>query len=376
MKTRSEITADHNSIKILYFSCVPWGWIRQRPHFVAEGLAKDYLVDYCYVSGLKRFDSVKNKFSNYNLKIKRIFKPPFLNYFSWFNIIVLTLQLKILLKKYDILWINGRCELFQKFFNAVLKKPFIIYDCLDDQLEFSLPKNNATIKEKIADGERNIVQHADLVFCSSQTLTNKIRTRYNIKKNIYLVNNAMNISAYQPQPVTQKNNTERFVITYIGTISEWFDFESLLITLQLYSNIEYHLYGARDFKIPNHPSIKYKGTLEHSEVFKVMATSDALIMPFKINELIRSVDPVKIYEYIFSGKPVISTNYEETKKFEAFVHLYNDQHELNELISNLTNEKLKPKVSEENRIKFGNSNSWDERLKIIFENIEQLFQLV
>ena len=32
-------------MKILYLMHVPWGWIKQRPHFFAEYLANDFAVD-------------------------------------------------------------------------------------------------------------------------------------------------------------------------------------------------------------------------------------------------------------------------------------------------------------------------------------------
>ena len=30
--------------KLLYLMHVPWSWIKQRPHFIAEELSKDYIV--------------------------------------------------------------------------------------------------------------------------------------------------------------------------------------------------------------------------------------------------------------------------------------------------------------------------------------------
>ena len=34
--------------QILYLMHIPWGWIKQRPHFFAEKLAKDVIVDVKY----------------------------------------------------------------------------------------------------------------------------------------------------------------------------------------------------------------------------------------------------------------------------------------------------------------------------------------
>lgn len=42
-----------NKSKILYIMHVPWGWIKQRPHFFAEYLNKDFDVDVVYKKPLK-----------------------------------------------------------------------------------------------------------------------------------------------------------------------------------------------------------------------------------------------------------------------------------------------------------------------------------
>ena len=34
--------------KILYLMNIPWGWVKQRPHFIAEYLSKDFIVDVYY----------------------------------------------------------------------------------------------------------------------------------------------------------------------------------------------------------------------------------------------------------------------------------------------------------------------------------------
>jgi hypothetical protein len=104
-----------------------------------------------------------------------------------------------------------------------------------------------------------------------------------------------------------------------------------------------------------------------------MVFSDALIMPFKPNELIRSVDPVKIYEYIYSGRPVIAILYEGTKKFEPYAYLYKDKNEMDEFINDLRHKRLIIKLSEQDRIKFGEENCWEKRLDIINIKIKLLF---
>jgi hypothetical protein len=51
----------------------------------------------------------------------------------------------------------------------------------------------------------------------------------------------------------------------------------------------------------------------HTRVKSIMAEADILFMPFQVTDLIQSVNPVKLYEYIYSNKASISVGYDETE---------------------------------------------------------------
>ena len=86
-----------------------------------------------------------------------------------------------------------------------------------------------------------------------------------------------------------------------------------------------------------------------------MRYAKALIMPFKVNELIKSVNPVKIYEYIWMGLPVIAPYYGETEKFSDYIYLYNNPDDF-----------IKKKTKEENRL-FAESKQWKNRCQEILK---------
>ena len=48
----------------------------------------------------------------------------------------------------------------------------------------------------------------------------------------------------------------------------------------------------------NSDKVIFHGPIEHSRLIENKELYDVLIMPFIRNELIESVDPVKLYEYI------------------------------------------------------------------------------
>ena len=107
----------------------------------------------------------------------------------------------------------------------------------------------------------------------------------------------------------------------------------------------------------------------HDMVFAVMEHSDALIMPFVLNELILSVNPVKLYEYIYSSKPCLAPRYGESEAFGDYVYLYESKEECCRTINELINGKG-AKHSKDENITFALSNTWKERV----EQIEKIIQ--
>ena len=144
------------------------------------------------------------------------------------------------------------------------------------------------------------------------------------------------------------------------------DFSLLKKIVACFSDVEIFLFGPTEINIPQIEHVYYCGKVEHDLVFKIMDIADGLIMPFVINELIMSVNPVKLYEYIYSGKPSIAPSYVESLPFEKYVFLYSDASECIEIVDKIHSTKLGKADILECR-KFCNENTWDSRLNEIYD---------
>ena len=110
--------------------------------------------------------------------------------------------------------------------------------------------------------------------------------------------------------------------------------------------------------------------MEHSELIKFSLNADAFIMPFKLSKLIYSVDPVKLYEYLIYGKPVISIFYPELNYFKKFIIFYKD----NKNILSVFKKILKNKFIKNTKLidKFLSENTWKQRSKVINEELQKM----
>jgi hypothetical protein len=353
--------------RILYIMHIPWDSIKQRPHFIAEELNKLYDIKVIYPSLLK---SKKNKILNdsSNISLSKVFELPLrgrLFFVRKLNEIFLFLYYKLTIIFYrpNFIWM---CFPNHSQFVPENKKYKIIYDCMDDAPEFFF--KNKVEKRRMLKKEKDLVSKSEIVFASSVNLKNILIRRYgNIHSKIHLVRNAFNGKIISDK--SEKEGTSFPIkICYVGAIASWFDFESLAYCLNSNNNIEFHIIGpihgdSGQFK---HARMIYHGAINHEELPTYVEKYDALIMPFKINDLILSVDPVKLYEYINFNKPIFSIYYDEIKRFSNFVKFYNSKQELLQLLSN-GDELLNKKYSHKARYDFLSDNTWQIRAVKIHE---------
>lgn len=369
---------------ILYLMHIPWGWIKQRPHFFAEKLAEDAVVDVKYKQPFKvtkKHLLTSNSETISNLFIDSFFmfpwhKLPILKYFTleWSQSLSLRFSLKRK-AKYDFIWLTSPA--LYPYIGAVNKGAKIIYDCMDDIAEFPSSKSSPVYCEQLVNWEIGLMKHADIVLCSSAYLKEKVISRSGIDRDIHVINNAISlprIASFDsyPSKVQEAINLLKLPkcsLLYIGTISQWFDFKLICEALDKNKDVQLVLVGPKDCEIPSHKQLHYIGSVERQYIYSLMEQASALVMPFIVNELIRSVNPVKMYEYIYMEKPIIAPHYGEMEKFLPYVNLYHSNEEFMSLVTQLCEGELQITTEKGKEMKaFAEKNTWESR----YEEVKKL----
>lgn len=357
----------------MYIMNVDWDWIKQRPHFIAQYLSRTHDVVVLYPFAWRRAHLAKN--DREGAKLYPFFRLPFGGRFVFIaklNALLFRIMAKLFLKWYrpDVVWISSP-ELFEylpKHFPARL-----IYDCMDDVLAFPA---NALRRDILAANENELIAVCSHVFCSSGNLRNKLIKRAGHAEKYTIVRNAFEPSAFSKLNVSAEIKKEKtYVLGYVGTISSWLDFEALIRIVREFTPLEIHLLGPMEnvgMPLPQHERIKYLGAVRHGDIQARVCGVDALMMPFHVTELIQSVDPVKLYEYVFFDKPIVSVRYPEIERFSDFVDFYANHDELVGIIDRYLNDGFKKKYSNEARDRFITANTWAQRVVSIEEKLDQL----
>lgn len=345
--------------KILYLMGIDWYWIKQRPQIIAEYLNKDFDITVVYVKEIFQKQSLR---ANKD-ELPKSIAVPIIPYRDKNKIAfgiqnVLFHNIKKQVNDYDIIWI-GHPLLYRYIPNTFRGK--LVYDCMDNHEALC---NDKKIRATIHETEGKLINDADLIFASSLGLKKKIEQKCLMKKHekVILIRNGVTFDKIHiPQNQNYKEK-EKVKIGYFGTISEWFDFSVIEKSLKENSNIEYYLWGPTSRSdLQKNERIKFKGVIEHHCLWEKIKNMDCLIMPFKINEIIEDVDPVKLYEYISMGKPIISVYYDEIERFDPYVYFYSTACQYCNVLEKIINCEAGCKYDKDMQKKFLQDNTWDVR---------------
>lgn len=351
--------------KMLYIMGIDWNWIYQRPQILAQMLSKDYDLTVVFPRSILKWKG-KNHVPQDVFQRRILYTIPYQEK----NVLLGTVA-KMFQKKhfedyqsFDFIFIGY--PLYARYIPLDYKGS-IIYDCMDD-FEKLYPDHKRVYR--VTEQEKKLIKRCKLLLASSEILKNKADKIARVDKAILVRNgvNPKNLFPIKPSCLRQQ-----YRIGYIGTISAWFDYHILQASIEAEIPVQYHLIGPVDsFKAERSEKIIFEGTVEHSELGDMIKEYDCLIMPFEINELVKTVDPVKLYEYIAFGKCIISVYYKEIARFEPFVYFYTGEKDFLELLIKLCNKGFPPKYNSQQQKQFLQENSWEKRYNVIQQSIRSL----
>jgi teichuronic acid biosynthesis glycosyltransferase TuaH len=362
--------------RILYLMHVDWRWIKQRPQFLAEGLAEEHDV-----LVLHRFCLTGRRLlagDEARLPVRPLLPVPTgRKGLRWLTTPLQRKWVRFAAHDFDpdIVWITHP-TLIETLPSRLMTLP-LIYDCMDDAFSFSATQNRISLLREL---EELLVERSVSILCSSDCLRRLLINRYGpgISTKLSLVRNGFSTEMTADVSDTSTAKTarpanSRCSVAYFGTIAEWFDFDLLLQCLAENESVDFHLIGPVLLqRPPQHERLRYHAAVPHQQLSDVVAQFDAYMMPFHASPLIQSVDPVKLYEYLALGKEVVSICYPEIERFGDYVHFYRTRSDFIRIIGALTTGQLSTKNSHGESYAFLGCNSWRSRLGFINQLLQTL----
>ncbi|GBC85876.1 Putative teichuronic acid biosynthesis glycosyltransferase TuaH [bacterium HR11] len=250
----------------------------------------------------------------------------------------------------------------------------IIYDCMDKHAGFST--NDPVMLQE----EAGLARASDLVLVTSRRLLED-QGRWN--RNCRLVPNACELDHFSvslaPPPPTVAA-LRRPIIGYYGAISEWFDTDLVAEVARRRPDWSFLLVGSTfgaDLKpLRGLPNVHLTGEQPYEVLPAYLHAFDVAVIPFRLNELTEATNPVKFYEYLSAGKPVVATPLPELLAYaeQGLVYIGRDARDWVEKIEQALREDGPER--QEARRAFARQNTWAERWGRIRPAVEALYPRV
>ncbi|MGE7815753.1 glycosyltransferase [Pseudomonas sivasensis] len=204
---------------------------------------------------------------------------------------------------------------------AELPDSRLIYDCMDHHQGFG---DNAA---DILLLEQRLVRDADIRLFTSDWLAQQWPVQANRPSAV--LRNAADFSQFSSVPASiYRDRLQRSVIGYYGAIADWFDHALVVQIAKAFPQHVVLLIGADTVgvraRLRGCPNVEFIGEVPYTELPYYLHGFDLCIVPFKVTPLTLATNPVKVYEYLSAGKPVVTVDLPEMQQFGEQVQVARD----------------------------------------------------
>jgi teichuronic acid biosynthesis glycosyltransferase TuaH len=270
--------------------------------------------------------------------------------------------------------INQKYEFLE---NEINKGNNVIYEYIDEMHEDlvgKIPAHAIYKHKKILSDERFSV-----VVTAKKLYSEVAKFR---KNNFSLVSNGVDCEHFRKifsidsipdilKVIVSKNKP---IIGYFGAFASWFDYELIKKIAIERPEYEIVLIGLNyDKTLNNHNFKEYENVtfldpVQYSELPSYAFWFSVSIIPFLINDITESTSPVKLFEYMALGKPIVTTPMSECKRYKSVLIGYDHENFLLRLDEAV---RLRENVDYLNLLaKDADENSWSNKVNEIIKLLD------
>ena len=158
---------------------------------------------------------------------------------------------------------------------------------------------------------------------------------------------------------------------YVGAMEEWFDFKTVDVLVDALPDVSFVLIGpdrlARKRLTPR-PNLHLLGRRPYDQIPRYLHYADVGLIPFDISghpDLVNGVHPLKLYEYLACGLPVVATAWEELVTLGVPLELCRTPDEFISAVRHALSTPRDPAAG----IRYAAAADWQRRVETLIERL-------
>ncbi|MBK5966117.1 hypothetical protein CCR95_19035 [Thiocystis minor] len=247
----------------------------------------------------------------------------------------------------------------------------VLYDCMDEWEDFP------GIGKPLLDAEIELVRKSDIVTVTAALLEEKWRVN---NPRCVLVRNGVDFDFFRQhsQPNRILGDLAHPIVGFYGALAEWVDLGLMAAAARALPDCHFVLIG--DVFVTNLeglddlPNVHLLGRRPYTDMPKYLYHFDVCLVPFRLSQVTHAVDPVKFYEYVSAGKPVVSVPLKELDIYKDYLYFADRPETFVEQIRCALAENSP--ALRQRRIELARTNDWRHRYASTSDAINQAYPRV
>jgi len=251
----------------------------------------------------------------------------------------------------------------------------VVYDCIDD---ISVHVPSPRLDGLYRCWEEKLVECAAGAVVTAECLGRELQ-RHRPTLSTRTIRNGVDAEGFRRQAETAPRPADlpdgkRPLIGFVGALYEWIDWALIERVMRELSDCDFVFVGPEDGRgeverLRAIRNARFLGYRPYDQVPAYVRAFDVCWVPFDQSPASRAANPVKIYEYMALGKPVVSTPVADIESFGDHIRVGRDASEIGELLRAALDDGEDEAAA---RAGFAEMNSWDARAAEYVSFIESL----